>query len=129
MMINKINGVNRKPLKKERSKSNLYWQKENLNKQKLLVLQVKLLRYLLSSGYLTPMHLTFHPYDLLSFTTLWKNLPVCLLSVNLITLNILTLGILNFFFDYITNACNGIRLKHIEINVSCKQSMFDLLNF
>ena len=110
MMINQINGVNRKPLKKERSKSSLYWQKENLNKLKLLVLQVKLLRYLLTSGCLTCMHLAFHPHDLLSFMTLWNNLPVCLLSVDLITLNILTLSILNFFFDYITNACNGINV-------------------
>ena len=110
MMINKINGVNRKPLKKERSKSSLYWQKENLNKLKLLVLQVKFLRYLLTSGYLTCMHLICHPHDLLSFMTLWNNPSVCLLSVNLITLNILTLSILNFFFDYITNACNGINV-------------------
>ena len=64
MMINKINGVNRKPLRKGRSKSSLYWQKENLNKLKLLVLQVKLQRYLLTSGYLTCVHLTFHPHDL-----------------------------------------------------------------
>jgi len=45
-ILKKLPGFNRKHWRTERSKSSLYWQRETSNKQKLLVLQVKLPRYL-----------------------------------------------------------------------------------